>query len=328
MLDREFVLDECLGQGGSSRVYFANHPHTDKNYAVKILRKDKGISHKRGVQILQEEHDRMQLLQGHPNILKSFGTFHDGELISDLGLTSVMYNVLELAENGTSSHFIRKSGGLGENLVKFPFVQIWHALSFIHSSGVAHMDMKLDNILFDEHYNIKIADLGVALNVSKTDGFTDSQRGTLSYMAPEVSYLLPTETYNAYIADIYSLGIWLYVLVFGEFPVKDDSEDSTFCDTDTIGGITGLKCSLGCKKKWEQVSLDLQELLGNMLSMEPEDRPSLQQILESPWISKAYEEYMPQYVFEEMEKRKNISENKETYTKNEAESTMSFQYDL
>jgi serine/threonine protein kinase len=123
-------------------------------------------------------------------------------------------------------------------------------------------------------------------------------------MAPEVNYLLPTETYDAYKSDIYSLGMCLYVLVFGEFPLKDESEDSTLFDTDTIGGITGLKCSIDCKKKWALISTDLQDLLGSMLSMEPDDRPSLKDILESDWIKEAYYEDMPLYIYEQLEERK------------------------
>mmetsp|Transcript_10968 Transcript_10968/g.12334 ORF Transcript_10968/g.12334 Transcript_10968/m.12334 type:complete len:125 (+) Transcript_10968:406-780(+) len=124
------------------------------------------------------------------------------------------------------------------------------------------MDIKLENILLDEYFNVKVADLGVALDVSQTHGITDSRRGTVSYMAPEVSNLLPTETYDAFKADIYSLGISLYVLLLGEFPVKEEIDDSTSFDTDTIGGITGLKCSIESKKKWDLFSTELQELLG------------------------------------------------------------------
>lgn len=306
MLDREFVLEKFMGQGGSSRVYLANHPHTDNNYAIKILRKDKAISDEKGIKMMQEEHDRMVSLQDHPNILKSYGSFPDGKLAMEFTNTDVIYNVLELAENGTFSSFIKSSSGLGEDLVKFPFMQVSHALQYIHSQGIAHMDIKLDNILLDSMFNWKVADLGVALDVSDSNGFTDSRRGTSSYMAPEVYYLLPTETFDAYKADIYSLGICLYVMVFGEFPLKDDCEDSTLYDTETIGGITGLKCSIDCKKKWEQISTELQELLGNMLSMEPEDRPSLQDILDSNWITPAYYEHMPERVYDEMEKRKEL----------------------
>jgi serine/threonine protein kinase len=261
---------------------------------------------------MREEHEKMQMLQGHPNILQSYGTVSNGKLVSDIGQIEVTYNILELAENGTFLRYIKETGGLGEHLVKFHFMQMWNAVAYIHSQGMAHLDIKLENILLDSYFNVKIADLGIAVDVSKTEGIYDGRRGTTWYMAPEINYLLPTETYDAYRADIYSLGMCLYVLVFGEFPVKEESDDSTFDDTETIGGITGLKWSFDWKNKWQQISLELQDLLGNMLSMEPEDRPSLQEILESKWILPAYDENMPLSIFVEMERRKELISEKDT----------------
>ena len=179
MLDRQFVLQKCVGQGGSSRVYLADHPQSDSQYAVKIIRKDKNISKEKASRMLREEHQRMVKVQDHPNILKSYGAFNDGELVTELGLAHIQYNVLELAQNGSLSQLVRKLGGLGQTLVKFPFMQICSAVQYLHSQGIAHMDLKLDNILLDDFFNCKVADLGVSLDVSKTNGISDSRRGTV-----------------------------------------------------------------------------------------------------------------------------------------------------
>ena len=48
----------------------------------------------------------------------------------------------------------------------------------MHSQGMAHLDLKLDNILLDDYFNVKIADLGIAVDVSKTEGIYDGRRGT------------------------------------------------------------------------------------------------------------------------------------------------------
>jgi serine/threonine protein kinase len=300
MLDSKFILRKFMGQGGSSKVYKVDHPESEESYAVKIIRKDKGISQHKGARILSEEHDRMVILEGHPNILRSYGTFNNGRLSTELGSNNVSYNVIELAENGTFSHFIINYGNLGETLSKFPFMQVCSAIQYIHSKGIAHMDVKLENILLDKYFNAKVADLGVALDVAKTNGLTDSRRGTQCYMAPEVNYLLPTEIFDAYKADIYSLGICLYAMIFGELPLKKE-DDSTFSfDTDTLGTITGLKCSIDCRKKWDHLSIELQELLSNMLSMDPEERHTFEEIFESEWIQEAYHEEMPYQFHEEM----------------------------
>lgn len=258
----------------------------------------------------------MVKLQAHPNILKSYGAFWEGELDTELGLTTIQYSVLELAENGSFHQLIRKVGGLGETLAKFPFMQMCCAVQYIHSQGIAHMDLKLDNILIDKYFNCKIADLGVSLDVSATNGMTDSKRGTACYMSPEIKYLLPTETYDAYKSDIYSLGVWLYVLLFGELPLKQDNEDSTNYDSDTLLTITGLKFSIDCRKKWSQLPMELQDLLSWMLSMEPDERPSLQEILGSSWLKEAYFEDMPFYFYEKIQKV-NFDINKDTWADNQ-----------
>ena len=216
----------------------------------------------------------------------------------------VMYNVIELASNGSMSRIIRITGGLGEDLSKFYFLQIWHAIAHIHSFGIAHMDIKLDNILLDEFFNVKVADLGISLDVSGSNGMTDSIRGTKCYMAPEISHLLPSETYDAYKSDIYSLGMWLYIMLFGEYPIRDCSDTCSIFDSETIGWITGLKISPEIRKQWDDISIDLHDLLGSMLSMDPDERPSIIEILESDWVKDLHCWNISQEVFEEMEMRK------------------------
>mmetsp|Transcript_7073 Transcript_7073/g.6270 ORF Transcript_7073/g.6270 Transcript_7073/m.6270 type:complete len:122 (-) Transcript_7073:304-669(-) len=115
-------------------------------------------------------------------------------------------------------------------------LQILHAVAFIHQEGYAHLDIKLENILLDGKFNIKLADMGASVNVRETQGFTTKRRGTLLYMAPEVMNKTSASHFNALNADIFSLGITLFVLLIGEFPSSgellnnsstEDSEKST-----------------------------------------------------------------------------------------------------
>ena len=200
------MLEKLMGQGGSSIVYQATDIKTNSKVAIKILRKDKSFSQEKGTKILETEHLKMKLVEGHPNILNTYSSNTTGVSDIESDFCDTMYNVIELAEKGSLSSIIKHTGGLSENLAKFYFVQIWHAIAHIHSFGIAHMDIKLSNILLDKFFNMKVADLGISIDVSQTGGEADSIRGTLWYMAPEVSHLLPTETYNAYKADVYSLG--------------------------------------------------------------------------------------------------------------------------
>ena len=301
------MLIKILGQGGSSIVYQAVDIDTNEKVAIKMLRKDKSISQEKGAKILETEHITMKLVEGHPNILKTYKGNEVGVVEIEHDFYDAMYNIIEVAENGSLSNIVKHTGGLGENLSKFYFLQICHAISHIHSFGIAHMDIKLSNILLDRFFNIKVADLGIAIDVSQTEGLAESVRGTLWYMAPEVSHLLPTETYDAYKADVYSLGMWLYVMIFGEFPLEDKlSETCSDYESETIGWITGLKCSNDSKLIWKILSEDLQDLLSSMLSMDPDERPSVDEILKEEWLYDTYDIDSNHMVFSEMEQRYNF----------------------
>ena len=300
----QFMLEKLIGEGGSSKVYLATHLETNVKVAIKVLKNDKEFTKVKGAQIVEDEHKIMKTIEGHPNVLKSYFSNSAGILKSGFESKEVMYNAIELADNGSMSKIIRNTGGLDEVWSKFYFLQIWHAVAHIHSFGIAHMDIKLENILLDEFFNAKVADLGISLYVSESNGMTHRVRGTKWYMAPEISHLLPSETYDAYKSDIYSLGMWLYIMLFGEYPIKDNYETCSKFDSETIGWITGLKISPEIKKKWESTSIELQDLLGSMLSMDPDDRPSLVDIFKSDWLKDMYDWEISQEVFEEMKIRK------------------------
>jgi serine/threonine protein kinase len=82
----------------------------------------------------------------------------------------------------------------------------------MHQKQTYHRDLKPENILLDKDMAIKIADLGFAVNRS---GFLSTRCGTEVYMAPEVEQ---GQTYRGEPADIFSLGVILYILVRGTFP--------------------------------------------------------------------------------------------------------------
>lgn len=98
-------------------------------------------------------------------------------------------------------------------------MQIVYAVEYIHSKGYAHMDLKLNNIMLDEYFNIRIGDFGSVLKVEK-GGLTNRKRGTQNYMAPEIKdeKRPPRMQFNAFQADVYSLGVCLFVLLYKQFP--------------------------------------------------------------------------------------------------------------
>jgi serine/threonine protein kinase len=309
ILDRKFYIQKTLGQGGSSKVFLGLDSENHK-YAIKILRKDKGYSYEHGASMIMKEHMLLQNLKEHPNILQSYQASCEG-VIEKEGETEkeIMYNILEFAEHGSLSFFIRTTGHLEEEIARFQFNQMANAAQFIHSQEYAHLDMKLENILLDKYFNAKVADLGAAVNVAKTNGRTYHRRGTILYMAQEVLDLKSGETFDAFKADIYSLGVCLYVMLVGEFPslnnsincaatndsVKDGSDDMDVDHSDSIS-----------QKRWELISKDAKDLILQMISLDPKHRPTISEVMEHKWVQKSFDSYLPKLVYLEMEARKDF----------------------
>lgn len=100
----------------------------------------------------------------------------------------VDYIVLELGQGGELFDFIAISGRFEESLARYFFKQFMEGLDHCHRKGVAHRDLKPDNLLLDHKFELKIADFGFAAPVEGRDGsgYLTTGLGTFNYMAPEI----------------------------------------------------------------------------------------------------------------------------------------------
>lgn len=127
--------------------------------------------------------------------------------------------VLELCQQGDLDNYLKTMKQLELSKAVSYFKQIVEGVHYLHSRGVIHRDLKLGNILFGQDGNIKIADFGLAAQLSEEDEQRDTQCGTPTTVAPEV---LRNAGYGLE-ADIWSLGCILYSLVVGRQPFKGKS---------------------------------------------------------------------------------------------------------
>lgn len=312
MIDNKFQIKKLLGQGGSSKVFLAED-ELDRQFAIKILRKDKKYSYERGSRMIQKEHWIMSKLSKHPNILNSVYSNPDGIMKNSNKNENVMYNIIELAENGPVSSFIRVTGSIEEELVRFMFLQLSDAVRYIHNKRFAHLDLKLENILLDKYFNIKLADLGVAHQLTDNSNDWCHRRGTIHYMAPEVASLKKQENYDAQKADIYSLGVWLYILLIGEFPdhklLNKFSESTNESEAEDPLDYKNHKDDDSTKNKWNNLSESARNLIIHMLSIEPCYRPSIEDVINHPWFFEPFTDETQRSLYSEMVYRKKFIAN-------------------
>lgn len=318
MIDPEHQVLSTLGVGGAGEVYSIKNLQNECMYAAKFARKDIKITPAKKLMLLKRERDVMENLHEHPNILTSYSLCAKQKRVPGASkstkntqfgshLLTSPYHLIEYCENGSFISYLRGQDVLDERIVNFYAGQLFSAVDHIHYKGYAHLDIKLDNILLDDYFNIRLSDFGSAIFLGD-ETFTVHRRGTPKYMAPEVLNLTKGQEFDAYKADIYSLGICLYLMLFKKFPVyKDCAYPATkdlFDSLDTSED-SPFNCDLS---KWQQISAEMRRVLIACLHKDPTQRPSSFELCQSyllPDCSDAIN-----LVFDDMQNRKVIYEHK------------------
>ena len=91
--------------------------------------------------------------------------------------------------------------------------------------GLAHLDIKVENVLFDNEYNPKLCDFGFSYD-AKTRVF--ERQGTAGYMAPEMYSGFSSKGYEGPLADMFALGVTFFIAVFGIPPFHSTDESDNF----------------------------------------------------------------------------------------------------
>jgi BR serine/threonine kinase len=253
----DYQLGKTLGEGASSRVKIGTHIVTGRQYAVKIIRKAQFNVRPDLERKIRREIAIMRILD-HPNILK---------LIDVLESPENLYLVVELASHGELFDFLRKKLARFETSTAFPiFRSIIYGLDYLHSRGICHRDLKLENILLDEFDRVKIADFGFA-NWMRHES-VNTTCGSPHYAAPEVTSGLP---YNGRCADIWSCGVLLFILLARRMPFSHDNVK-----------IVLQQVRSGRYKMPEDFPTPIRDLISRMLMLDVSQRITLKDIKEHP----------------------------------------------
>lgn len=191
---------------------------------------------------------------------------------------------IEYAPNGELFDMIKRHKNLPEPIVRRYTRQLLSAIHYMNTQGIAHRDLKCENILVDAQYNLKVADLGLSCQFDKDNskGFSSSIVGTPSYMVPELKL---SGAYQPYMCDLFSLGIMIFIMYTGHAPfAKADLEDPHFI----------LIARNQYKTFWDQhksthkdkfFSTDFINLITLMLSMQPFQRIEIADIFAHPFVN-------------------------------------------
>lgn len=144
--------------------------------------------------------------------------------------------ILEYAENGNLENYLRERFPLKGIFLRRFAVQILTAIDYCHSCGVAHRDLTPSNVLVTANNVIKLADFGLAVSSVTDKGqevMCKDYLGNIQYLAPEVLDEIP---YNAILADLWSTGMLLFYLLFGNVLLKGTPE-AVICKSKEIASL-------------------------------------------------------------------------------------------
>ncbi|HKQ56463.1 MAG TPA: serine/threonine-protein kinase, partial [Candidatus Eisenbacteria bacterium] len=202
-------LRESLGEGGFGEVFRAWDPHLEREVALKLI-EPPGDAAEPTSRVVDE--GRLLARVRHPNVITVFGA----EVRDDrVGLW------MELVRGRSLEQLLKEHGAYGARETALIGIDLCRALAAVHRVGVVHRDIKAQNVMREEGGRIVLMDFGAGLDLRREAGSKAGLTGTPLYMAPE-QFLDQPATQRS---DIYSLGVLLYRLVTGTFPIKAGTWD-------------------------------------------------------------------------------------------------------
>lgn len=257
----KYQIGHTLGKGAFSVVKMALSAETDQKFAIKILTKE-NVTTKEELERFERE-VKVIIKMEHPGIIK----IHD--FIID---ENYFYLVMDYCPGGTL--LSKTENMLGqiislEEIAKPIFKQLLETISYIHDSGIAHRDLKLENILLDDNGSIKIIDFGFSRFVGPGQ-MVVTPCGSPAFAAPEIVSGLE---YDGMIADMWSVGVILFSLVTGELPWNSTNQAQLF--NQIRNAIFDIP---------DYVSPQCADLIKKFLVPEPMTRLTAKQAMSHPWL--------------------------------------------
>ena len=295
------LTGEVLGEGSYGRVCTCINIYTQLEYAVKIIEKTPGLFNRSKV---LKEIEIFHLCKGQPNIIQLIEYFEEDERFC---------LVFEKVCGGPLLDHIQDRICFTEAEASGVVADLAEALKYLHSRGIAHRDIKPDNILCvnsESPCPVKLCDFDLCsdpTNITITTPDLLTPVGSLEYMAPEVvntfmmcDDILDSEdedddlmSYNKS-CDMWSLGIIMYILLCGYAPFTagncgfncgwERGDNCQDCQEMLFHNICEGQLIFP-EEHWQGISLLARRLICQLLTKDSSARLTAEQVLSDPWIS-------------------------------------------
>ncbi|KAG1450309.1 hypothetical protein G6F56_008388 [Rhizopus delemar] len=258
-----------VGKGAGGSVRLIRRSTDRKTFAVKQFRK-------RGSNEPEKEYVKKVTAEfcigstlHHPNIIETLDIIQEGQSF---------YEIMEFAPNDLFN--IVMSGQMSEDEVACCWRQLLNGVQYMQQMGLAHRDLKLDNMVLDERGIVKIIDFGCAVvNKYPFDTKVKMSKGVCGsdpYIAPE--QFTQTE-YDAHLTDLWSCAIIFICMSIRRFPWRLPRPEK---DQSYKNFIT--PASQGAEKLFKMLPRESRPIMKRILATDPSQRCSLEDVLNDDWV--------------------------------------------
>lgn len=270
----DYVIIKELGSGSSAKVFLAYDKSTERRVAIKIVarntmgvdkHKEKGSSKTTFSDSRVFRETIITSLIDHPHIIK---------LLDFMYSETHFFLVFEYVKGRSLYEQILKGPKISEERARKYFRQLLSAIDYLHKNCIIHRDLKIENIVIDDSDSLRLIDFGLS-NFYDNSALMNTFCGSLYFAAPE---LLIGVEYSGPEVDIWSMGIILYVMIYGKVPFDDD-------DVKTLQTkIKEAKVLFD-----EYITAEAKDLILQMIVSDPSERHTIKQIKDSKWVNIGYQ---------------------------------------
>ncbi|XP_019129075.2 mitogen-activated protein kinase kinase kinase kinase 2 isoform X1 [Larimichthys crocea] len=260
----DYELIHRIGCGTYGDVFKARNIRTSELAAIKIVKLDPGDD----ITSIQQEITMMKECK-HKNIVAYFGSYHRN---------TKLWICMEYCGGGSLQDMYHVTGPLKEKQIAYVCRETLQGLYHLHETGKMHRDIKGANILLTERGDVKLADFGVAAEISASVAKRKSFIGTPYWMAPEVAAVEKKGGYN-HLCDIWAVGITAIELAELQPPMFDLHPMRALM---LMSKSNFQPPRLKDKSKW---SAGFQSFVKMALIKSPRKRPSAETLLQHPFVT-------------------------------------------
>ncbi|CAH2049873.1 unnamed protein product, partial [Iphiclides podalirius] len=268
-----YDIGDELGRGVQGVVYHAAERLTGRNYAAKIMHGHSALK-----PFMKNELDILNLLNDR-HLVRLYDAYEHEHTLA---------LVLELAAGGELVRDrLLRSQGYTEREIAGYMRQLLRGLKYMHDNSVAHLGLTIGELLLSHAGSdeLKICDFGLSRRVQL------NQHASLAYGMPE--FVAPEVARGdavAFPADMWSVGIIVYLLLSGHSPFRGAN------DRETLTRVQEGRWEWHDEEWWSRLSLECRDFISRLLVVDWRERMDVNAALDHPWLTRADKIYHDEYL--------------------------------